>query len=197
MADGIYKVSEWVMRLAYVNFLFILFSAVGLVIFGVGPAFIAMLAVINKWFEQEEFPVFKTYWSLYKKELTKGNALGLICIGIGSVLIINFYIVQQFEPTMRLVLISSTVMLTLLFMMTFIYVFVLRMKYQIGVKQCLKYSFILGVTRPLYFIVWLGGAFVIYNLLRFIPGLIPFFVFSIHAVWIFLITRGIQLKGHI
>jgi uncharacterized membrane protein YesL len=197
MADGIYKLSEWFMRFAYINILFILFSVIGLVIFGVGPAFVAMLTVIKKWYSKEEFPVFKTYMNVFKSEFVQGNKLGVSCIAIGTILFVNFGIIQQFEPILRLMLTSAMVMLVVLYLMTFIYLFPLRVKQKLPIGKCIKYGFIVGVTHPLYFFIWVVGMAIIYQTFRVIPGLIPFYGFSVGAVWLFFVTRLVLTKVNI
>lgn len=59
---GIYHISNWIMRLAYVNFLWILFTLAGFIVFGFFPATIATFAVVRKWiFDTTDIPIFTTF----------------------------------------------------------------------------------------------------------------------------------------
>ncbi|KMJ55247.1 hypothetical protein AB685_28240 [Bacillus sp. LL01] len=196
MADGIYKVSEWFMRFAYINLLFIFFTSIGLVLFGIVPAFIAMLAVMRKWFAKEEFPVFKRYWDEYKKEFIKGNGIGFIFFVVGSILALNFYLVQQIDHMVQLPLKYGMVMITFLFVITFLYVFPIRAQYKMSIWDCIKYAFILGVSHPLSFLLWLAGLFLIFITLRFIPGLIPFYSICLVGAWSYWVTKRVLSKAH-
>lgn len=76
---GFYSISEWVLRFAYVNVLWISFNLLGLIVFGFFPATIAMFTVVRKWVLKEtDISVFNTFWFAYKKEFFKGNFLGFI-----------------------------------------------------------------------------------------------------------------------
>ncbi len=48
MIGGLYRICEWVMRLAYVNLLWIGIFWLGLVVFGFFPSSAAMFAVVRK-----------------------------------------------------------------------------------------------------------------------------------------------------
>ncbi|RXJ02194.1 DUF624 domain-containing protein [Anaerobacillus alkaliphilus] len=195
MADGIYKISEWAMRLAYLNILFVLFSLLGIVAFGVGPAFMAMLVVVKKWMSQEEFPIFKTYLNEWKGSFIKGNLLGLLFITVGTILIVNYYILPQFNEHLRVVFTAGMLLLTLLYLMTVMYIFPLAVQFrQLSVKRCFKYGFVLGVTHPIFFLAWIVGVFIMYQLYRVFPGLLPFYAFSALAIWQFFVTRYVLLK---
>ncbi len=68
---GFYRVSEWIMRFAYVNILWGLFTLAGLVLFGFMPATVAMFTVIRKWLMGEtDIPVFKTFFASFKKRFS-------------------------------------------------------------------------------------------------------------------------------
>jgi len=63
----IYRMADWMMKLAFVNLLWILFTILGLVVFGFYPAWIAMCRLMTLWSRGEDPPLFKTYWSIYRK----------------------------------------------------------------------------------------------------------------------------------
>src|SRR5690625_6342583 len=57
---GFYTLANWIMRLAYVNILWIAFSLVGIIILGFFPATIGMFTVIRKWIQGDgDIPIFK------------------------------------------------------------------------------------------------------------------------------------------
>ncbi len=74
LAMGYYRICTWIMRMAYVNLLWVAFSLLGLGIFGFFPATAAMFVVIRKWLSSEQdIPVFKTFWNAFKTEFIKIN----------------------------------------------------------------------------------------------------------------------------
>lgn len=72
----LYRTSEWIMRLVYLNLLWIAFSLLGIVLFGFFPATAAMFSVVRKWIMGEtDVRVFKEFWQTYRKEFWKSNRL--------------------------------------------------------------------------------------------------------------------------
>src|SRR5690625_1946818 len=93
---GFYTLANWIMRLAYVNILWIAFSLVGIIILGFFPATIGMFTVIRKWIQGDgDIPIFTTFWATYKKEFLKSNLLGLFLSLIGYILYIDFIFLRQ------------------------------------------------------------------------------------------------------
>src|SRR5690625_7635570 len=79
-----YRFTVWVVRLVYVNLLWILFTVIGLGVLGIMPATAAMFAVVRKWLRgEDDFPIFTTYKDAYKEEFLKANLLGYILAIIG------------------------------------------------------------------------------------------------------------------
>ncbi|MCI4139356.1 DUF624 domain-containing protein, partial [Bacillus vallismortis] len=68
-----------VMRLAYLNVLWLLFSLAGLVVFGFMPATAAMFSVTREWAKgNTDAPVFSFFFQAFKKEWRAAQILGLI-----------------------------------------------------------------------------------------------------------------------
>lgn len=87
---------RWVTRIAYVNILWLVFTLLGLVAFGLFPATTAMLSISRKWLAGEvDFPYFKTFVQAFKADFIKANGLGWILTVIGGVLFLNYQILQS------------------------------------------------------------------------------------------------------
>ena len=62
VTNGLNRFCTWVMRLAYLNVLWILFSLAGLVVFGLMPATAAMFTVAREWAKgNTDAPVFSVF----------------------------------------------------------------------------------------------------------------------------------------
>ncbi|HET7616371.1 MAG TPA: DUF624 domain-containing protein, partial [Bacillales bacterium] len=81
-------VMEWLTRLAYINILWLLFTLAGLVVFGFGPATNAMFALMRKWllYPEEDVPVWKTFYRIYRSEFVRSNVLTSIVFLLGVIL---------------------------------------------------------------------------------------------------------------
>lgn len=66
----------WVTRIAYLNLLWLFFSLVGLLVFGIMPATTALHAVLRKLLSGEECDIKPTFWSVYQSEWGRSNLVG-------------------------------------------------------------------------------------------------------------------------
>ncbi|MGM7722473.1 YesL family protein [uncultured Metabacillus sp.] len=181
LAGGFYKISEWIMKLAYVNLLWLLFSLVGLIVFGFFPASAAMLAVIRKLIIGDtDIPVFKTFFTTYKKEFVKSNMIGILMFVVGYILYFDLTIVREASGVIRL-LYFPLLMIFLGYVLTSFYVFPVFVHYETKIFHVLKNSFLIMILHPLSTIMMVVGAIAIYFLMITIPGLIPIFCGSLFA----------------
>lgn len=72
----LYLLTVWISRLALVNLLWILFTFLGLVVFGLGPSTTAMAVVINRWINGEEnFSMLSLFKKIYFNYFIKTNII--------------------------------------------------------------------------------------------------------------------------
>ncbi|MBU7591215.1 YesL family protein [Metabacillus halosaccharovorans] len=182
LMKGFYTFSLWITRLAYVNILWIFFTIAGLVVLGFYPGTIAMFAVIRKWvLGNRDIPVFKTFWSNYKKEFVKSNILGLFISIFAFIMYSSLNIISSVTiPSLKVLYIPNG-LVTFLFLLTVLYIFPVFVHYDVKLTKVAKNAFIIMTINPIstFCMVVLTGflLFIIYK----IPGLIPFFSGSIIA----------------
>lgn len=179
---GFYKISEWIMKFAYVNILWVAFSLLGLLIFGFFPATVALFAVVRKWVQlQADTPVFKTFWTTYKQEFLKSNLLGIILCIIGYILYLDFALVRVTPIDLLQLTYFPLLVIVLLYFLTVLYVFPVFVHYDVKTLYVLKNAFLIMIMRPPITIMMVVGTIAVYFLMRTLPGLIPFFAVSILA----------------
>lgn len=84
------RMCEWVMRLAYTNLLWLLFTLLGLGIFGFMPATTALFSVMRKWIQgHEQVSVFQTFWKVYREEFVRSNVIGVVLVIIGTIIYVD------------------------------------------------------------------------------------------------------------
>lgn len=172
---GIYKLSEWVMKLAYVNILWIIFSILGVIIFGFFPATTAMFVVVRKWLMgDDEVSVFRTFWGAYKKEFVKSNILGMFIILLGYVLYANIAFFKNTNGVLSLAYYLNIVV-SLGYVLTLLYVFPTFVHYDAKVLQVFKNSFFIMIMNPIATTIMVVGGIAVYLLVTTVPGLIPVF----------------------
>ncbi|MEQ6377895.1 YesL family protein [Bacillaceae bacterium S4-13-58] len=192
---GLYRISEWIMRFAYLNLLWIFFTIVGIIIIGVAPATTAMFNVVRKWIRNgSDIPVFRTFWSAYRSEFIRANLFGLILFFLGYILYIDFIFITNLDGMLGLLLNVALLLVLMFYVIVILYIFPVFVHYQLKIFQYFKYAIVIGISFPLRTIMMAVSVFVIYQLSIHIQGLILFFSVSSLSFVITWITYGAFLK---
>lgn len=189
LGEKLYIACDFIMRIAIVNALWCVFTVLGLGIFGIGPATVALFAVVRKWIilSNKEFKISKEFWKQYKKNFLSGNMLTIIFLGTSTVLfmVLRFY---QLTPGEVYSAISYVVLLLMLIcLLVSFYIFPIFVNYSTSIKKCLKNAFIMTFANPVQTILMIIISLLIYTIGINIPGLLVFFgvgVFSYNITWL-------------
>ncbi|AIC94240.1 YesL family protein [Shouchella lehensis] len=94
------RICDWIVRLAYVNGLWLGFSLLGGVVLGFFPALRAMFVVMRKWcMNEEDFSLVPLFFTEWKRFFWQANKLGYTVLSIGAVLVLDYVIVMQLAFT--------------------------------------------------------------------------------------------------
>lgn len=172
----LFSICEWIMKLAYVNLLWLLFTLAGFILLGWMPSTVALFTIVRKWILKDaEVPIWSTFLSTYKKDFLKINVSGLIFTVLGGLLYIDYYLVLNFEGFIRIVMISILLLMSLLYLITFVFFFPVYVHFDLKQFEYFKYAILLGSLNFHIFLVIIVGLFIDIFLLLYIPSLIPFF----------------------
>ncbi|MFS0824436.1 YesL family protein [Bacillus sp. 1P02SD] len=180
----VYNTSDWLMKFAMINLFWVLLTICGLGLFGLFPATIAMFDVISKLRKKEEFPIFKTFCVIYKKEFIKGNIMGMILIVIGTIFYLDLYFVQRTSNQLFQVLFYPLVILNFIFYICVLYVFPIYTHYQLKIAQILKNAFLIMIANPIATIAMISSVTFVVVLTMILPATLLFFSGSILAFFI-------------
>ncbi|TCP21334.1 putative membrane protein YesL [Scopulibacillus darangshiensis] len=195
LVGGLYRIAEWIMRLAYANLLWILFTIMGLVVLGGIPSTIGLFAVVRKWVMGEtDIPIFKTYWKAFSNEFVKGNLLGYILLGIGYVIYVDFKYFQSQQGIIFIILSFLMIFLFLVYFLTLLYFFPVFVHFELRKFQYLKQPLFIMLLQPIGAILMALGTLAVYFLMSYIPGLIPFFAASLMAYVLMWIAYRVFLR---
>lgn len=167
----IFKISDWIMKLAYINILWILFSIFGLLIFGFFPATISMFSIIRKWILgiDKEFPVFKTFYQTFKQEFIKSNLLGLLVMAVMILFFLELDFIEQYENDFLQMFYFPLFILRYIFYITILFIFSTYVHYNLKFFQLLKNSFLIMVISPISVIIIILSGIIIYLFTRYMP----------------------------
>jgi uncharacterized membrane protein YesL len=150
----IYHLCEWIVRLAIINTLWVLFSLAGLGIFGWAPATAATFAVMRQWFlYKRDIPLLKTFFSFYKKDFIRANAIGLLLAAGGWSFYFSTLTLIHFGQWSMLIVGSVMLIGLFLFLITVMFIFPVFCHYNISLKQLVRYSLMIGVSHLHYWVL--------------------------------------------
>ncbi|MCA0119942.1 YesL family protein [Bacillus sp. RSS_NA_20] len=175
------RMCEWVMRLAYTNVLWLLFTLLGLGIFGFMPATTALFSVMRKWIQgHEQVNVFQTFWKVYREEFVRSNVIGVVLVTIGTIIYVDLayiYPTSWFLHVLRF----AIYIFGFLFIVSLFYIFPLLAHYDWKKRLYLKFSLLLGISYLQYTLSMLVFSAILFILFAYLPGIVPFFSISIVA----------------
>ena len=178
--NGLYKLTDWIMKLAYINILWLFFSLLGIFIFGLFPATIAMFNVMRDLINKKEgYSVFSSFWNTYKKELVKGNIVGYVLTLIVIVLYLELVFIVSYNNNLLNLFFVPLLILTFIIYSAFLYVVPLYINYDNKIFQHLKNAFLVLLTNPFITLAMVIGCIVIYFINTTFPVIILFFSGSI------------------
>jgi uncharacterized membrane protein YesL len=181
-AGRLYSISEWIMRLAYVNLLWIFFTLAGLILFGFVPATVGMFTVVRKWIMgEEDIPVFKTFWQAYRSEFINANLLGLYLVMIGFIIYFDLRFFQAQNGILFLVLFYVSIGIFFIYLTSLLFFFPVFVHYDLKGVKYIKQSFLIAISHPFQSILMVVGVLAGYYIMMLFPGLIPFFGVSVLA----------------
>ncbi|WP_078382470.1 YesL family protein [Sutcliffiella halmapala] len=189
-SSRIYQLCEWILRLAYLNLLWILFSIAGLIIFGVFPATTAAFTVARRWVNGEsDMPLFRTFVDSYKKEFWKSQVLGLFLLVIGSALYMYVGILDAQPSIIFTVLKYLIIVVFFVYVIVLVYIFPVFVHYKLTIYEYIKSTIFLALLNPITTIVSLIGVIMMTFILLKFQGLMLFFSISGPVLWITFITQ--------
>ncbi|AZB42480.1 DUF624 domain-containing protein [Bacillus sp. FJAT-42376] len=180
MGTRLYAGLEWVMRLVYVQFLWMVFSVFGLGIFGFFPATVSMFTVMRKWIRGEsEAGILDTFKKTWMREWKKANIIGWVFTGIGFVLFFYLKAAIGMSGITGIIFYLLMAMALVIYTLSFLFVFPVYVHFHAGAREAMKLALLLALSFPFHSISMLAAAAGFYFLTLFLPSLLPFISFSL------------------
>lgn len=196
----LYQFVEFVTMLAVLQMMWIGLTLLGLVFIGITPATVGLFMTIRKRLRGEDDlkTLAKLYWKSYKEEFIASNKIGLVLIGIGYFLVINFRIVTSMGGLPGLFLLTVMIMIMVLYALIVMNIFQVYAHYNLPFTRYFSTSVLLTLSFPLQGAVSIIGLFVLYRIFLIIPGLLPFFGISVTVLFLSWMSMKIfQMKGEL
>ncbi|GGJ51818.1 YesL family protein [Virgibacillus salexigens] len=176
------KVMNWISRFAVVNFLWLLYSLMGLFVAGVFPATVAALGVSRKWIAgNKEIPIWRTFKEVYFKEFAAANVLGWILTAIGTVLFLNYKVLQVRQEEVVFMVPFAFYFVVIVYCLVVIWSFPLLAHYQTSIYKYMKHAFIIGLSKVHITLGIFVTSFGLIYLSISYPAFLPLLFFSVFA----------------
>ncbi|WP_052000497.1 YesL family protein [Gracilibacillus boraciitolerans] len=186
--ERIYYLADSILRLVYVNVLFILFTLLGLVVFGFFPALTATFYIVRKWLTgNSDIPITKNFWWFYKKELIRSNGMGWLLTLAGFLLYINLTIAEVINHPIIQLSYYPILSVMIFFLCFCLYVFPIYVQGHMSILRTMRTAFTSLLYSPLKTIIMAAAVLITFIILNYIPGLIPICGISTLAL---IITMG-------
>lgn len=169
------KFMNWLADMVHLQFLWIIFSLVGLIIGGVFPASYALFSCHRQIILEKSISKNNFFWKEYKKNFIKANLLGYssIFLVVSSLIHLRFSVNIQNSFVYYSILIS----LALLVLSTLLhqYIWTVSSHYDLGIIDTYKHALIFEFSYPIHtlLLILLTIAF-LWSVKKW-PVLLPFF----------------------
>ncbi|WP_205600722.1 YesL family protein [Gracilibacillus sp. YIM 98692] len=168
------------MRLCFLNLLWIFFTIIGIGFIGLFPATVAMFTIVRHWIKGDtDLPIFQTFWKSFKETLLKANILGYISVIGGVVLYLDYALVKNTNGPFSMIMMLLLVTVSFYYFMVTFFLFPVFVHFDVKLRECFKYAFIIGASYPLRTLYMAFAVFVIYYVTVSYPVIFLFFSGSV------------------
>ena len=175
--DGFYRFGVKLLKIIYLNFLWLFFSAIGLFVFGLFPATIALFTITRQFLLDIDKPITKTFWEVYKTEWLRGNGYAGISYIILLILAVDFYAIYMYESLS--ILLIPTLIIAFIIFGTMFFFFPVYVHFDLSFLTMIKQAFLFTITSPFTVILNALSIVLIYGIFNIMPGAMPLFVGSV------------------
>ncbi|NJP37731.1 YesL family protein [Alkalicoccus luteus] len=184
MGNPVYAACDWMVKLAYLNFLWVIFTAAGGVLLGLFPASAALSHCLRRLVAGETLnDVLPTFWAAYRSSFRRANFYGLFFWVGAAVLTLNTLLVFQLNGPAVPVLLTGMILCAVLLLIVSLFFFpaqavLAEKRFSILLQAALFVPF----SKPMLFVKASGGIIALLTLFFFVPGLLTFWGISSFAL---------------
>lgn len=179
---GFQTILEWIVRLAYLNILWILYSLIGLGIFGIGPATISLFAVVRKINRDgTDISIWKEFNYTYRSNFLRANGLMLVLIPIYVFIYMNYAIIRILPASFLMdnIVFPAVVILSILIFVLTCYLFAVFVHFELSFWGNFKHAFLVSIVFPLHTVTIVFTVFIFSIIVFLFPAVSIFYLISV------------------
>jgi uncharacterized membrane protein YesL len=175
IGEGLNEICTLILKLVYIQLLWIGFTLAGLVVFGAGPATYAMFSVMRQWVRgNKDIPVFKSFYRAFTTGFKESLGFGLFYLAGGVILYVDLLYVQS--PVLR----GTLLVVSFLYTISLFYIFPILVHYEWkSAFLKIKCSLLFGLSYLQYTLILFVALGAVYFVLLMYPGVMTFFGLSV------------------
>ena len=167
----VYKICQWLSRLAYLNLLWLLFMFLGVLVVGAAPSTAAMFTVIRKWVRGHyNVPIFRLFWETYQAEFKKANYLGGFIITVLLMFWLSWRLISSLEGSLVPIMTGVYLGIMALWLVIMLYLFPVFVHFEGKTLHSVKKALIIGISYPFYTIGMIMAVAALLGLSLLFPG---------------------------
>lgn len=109
-----------------------------------GAALSAMHDQVLKIWRDEQTGIMKGYWNAFRSNLKQGTQLLLIYLAVGGILGADIYLIASDTINWGTYFNLFVIAVGIIYLFSFIWVFILQSRYTFGIQDMIKYSLVMG-----------------------------------------------------
>ncbi|MEH1126985.1 YesL family protein [Micromonospora sp. CPCC 206061] len=146
-AIKLYEAADEVAWAAKLNLLWILFTLMGGVLLGVGPATVAAYTLARRRAMGESFRSWPAFVSVYRREFTRGSVLVLPLVAAAALLVTNYFYFASLGSAGSISQVATVVALGILVVIA-AYALPMSVHYDLRTPHLLPKASLFALTRP-------------------------------------------------
>lgn len=194
MSQGLHRLTDVIMKVALLNIYWIVFTVIGLGVFGLFPATLAVFAVVRQWLKGNDEKYFRQFWNYYKKDFLHANAIGYLFVLVGLILYVDKQFISGLDGIGFHIMRYGLLFLLIIFIILLLYIFPVYVHYSVRFFKNFKIAFIVGVTNFFHTIAILLSLILCYFIFTHFPGALVFFGVSLPITCMMYISYTIFTK---
>jgi uncharacterized membrane protein YesL len=143
----LYDAADEVFWAAKLNLLWLLFTAVGGVLLGIGPATVAAYTLARRHAQNESFQAFPAFVSVYRREFVRGSLLFLPILGVSVFLVSNYFYFASLGPAAVVPRLATLAALAVVILVG-AYLLPMAVHYDLRTRDYLPKASLFALTRP-------------------------------------------------
>lgn len=142
---------RWILRFLYLQFTWLAFSLMGIVILGFFPATFSMFGIARKWIrEDKDIPIFSTFKDMFKRSFWKANLLGWFFVLYGYSLYFYFNWLNDLDGVFATVMLGALIVLGFISFLIAIYIIPVYVHFDVGILGAFKHATIMAISYPFH-----------------------------------------------